>query len=174
MEFAFIESSDVKAWTVRKFKWYLILHCVFLNVSLVVISYCFTSAVTFNCIRQLLVQIHWTFMFKQQFIGFINAVWSYAVRKLVHEDSDISDMSLKCLTLIIQLYGPEASGVLTVAHLVRLQLFSSRHQFPNLLIYAKPWILLFFIIIIYYAIRQPRHTTYYTLRQNTDDKKTIS
>ena len=27
------------------------------------------------------------------------------------------------------------------------------------------------IIIIYYAIRQPRHTTYYTLLQNTCEKK---
>jgi len=43
--------------------------------------------------------------------------------KLVHEDTDISDMSLKCLSLVVQLYGAETSGTLTAAHLVRFQLY---------------------------------------------------
>jgi len=38
---------------------------------------------------------------------------------MVHEDTDISDMSLKCLSLIVQLYGAEITGSLTAAHLVR-------------------------------------------------------
>jgi len=38
--------------------------------------------------------------------------------KLAHEDTDISDMSLKCLSLVVQLYGAETTGSLTVAHLV--------------------------------------------------------
>jgi len=43
----------------------------------------------------------------------------FCVVKLVHEDTDISDMSVKCLSLIVQLYGAEeTSGSLTVAHLV--------------------------------------------------------
>jgi len=43
----------------------------------------------------------------------------------------------------------------------------SRHR-----AFEMTYIIIYFIIIItYYAIRQPQHTTYYTLRQNTSDKR---
>jgi len=44
------------------------------------------------------------------------------VVQLTHEDTDISDMSLKCLWLVVQLYGAETSASLTDAHLVGWQL----------------------------------------------------
>ena len=38
--------------------------------------------------------------------------------QLKHEDTDISDMCLKVLSLLVQLYGAETCGTLTQANLV--------------------------------------------------------